>query len=154
MTGRLRRPCSRCGTPLSRYNPTEVCAACTMAAERIAQAAAGGDVDDSCPTCGHTLNRPVDAAHDVGQRIADLRVALKLTQQELADKAGLSKSLVAQLEGGFKKSSRFGTLSALAGALGVPPGVLLEAPAAAERERTPGGRHKQRRRVGGSWRWP
>ena len=52
-------------------------------------------------------------------RLRQLRTAAKLTQQDLAVKAGLTTSAVAQLEAGKIKDPRMSTLLALAKALGV-----------------------------------
>ena len=137
------RSCGGCGGRLSRYNPASVCSACVASAARAA-----GEDDGGCPACGRDLAEGVVAAGaDVGQRIAELRVGRRLTQQELADKAAVSKSLVSKLEAGHKKSAGYECLAALAGALGVPAGFLLESPASA---RTARGRGKRRVR---GWYW-
>jgi transcriptional regulator with XRE-family HTH domain len=52
-------------------------------------------------------------------QLRELRKAAGLSQQELATKAGLSMSLVAQLEQGFKDDPRLSTMWALASTLGV-----------------------------------
>jgi transcriptional regulator with XRE-family HTH domain len=59
-------------------------------------------------------------------RLKHLREASGLSQQEVAVKADLSLSLVAKLEQGKKADPRASTLLALAEALGVRPGRLLE----------------------------
>ncbi len=59
-------------------------------------------------------------------RLKELREASGLSQQEVAVKADLSLSLVAKLEQGKKADPRASTLLALADALGVRPGRLLE----------------------------
>jgi transcriptional regulator with XRE-family HTH domain len=55
----------------------------------------------------------------IGQSVKDLRAAVGLTQQELAVKAGLSVSVVSQIEQGTNADPRLSTLAALARALGV-----------------------------------
>jgi transcriptional regulator with XRE-family HTH domain len=55
----------------------------------------------------------------IGQSVKDLRAAAGLTQQELAVKAGLSVSVVSQIEQGTNADPRLSTLAALARALGV-----------------------------------
>src|SRR5262245_58508846 len=59
-------------------------------------------------------------------RIKALREAAGLSQQEVATRGDLSLSLVAKLEQGKKADPRASTLLALAGALGVRPGQLLD----------------------------
>jgi len=61
----------------------------------------------------------------LAERIRTLREAAGLSQQEVAVKADLSLSLVAKLEQGKKADPRASTLLALAGALAVTPGELL-----------------------------
>jgi transcriptional regulator with XRE-family HTH domain len=59
-------------------------------------------------------------------RIKDLREKAGLSQQDLAVRGDLSQSLVAKLEQGKKADPRASTLLALAEALGVKPGALLD----------------------------
>ncbi|HEY1186716.1 MAG TPA: helix-turn-helix domain-containing protein [Gemmata sp.] len=63
---------------------------------------------------------------NIAYRLQTLRGATGLSQQEVADKAELSLSLVAKMEQGRKADPRASTLIALAGALGVRPGQLIE----------------------------
>jgi transcriptional regulator with XRE-family HTH domain len=65
-------------------------------------------------------------AKAISRRIRDLREAAGLSQQDLAVRADLSMSQVAKLEQGKKADPRASTLLALAGALAVAPGKLLE----------------------------
>jgi transcriptional regulator with XRE-family HTH domain len=65
-------------------------------------------------------------AKAISRRIRDLREAAGLSQQDVAMRAELSMSLVAKLEQGKKADPRASTLLALAHALGVPPGKLLD----------------------------
>ena len=58
-------------------------------------------------------------------RLKRLRDAAGLTQQELANRAGLSISAVVQIEGGRKNDPRLSTLHALALGLGVPVTELI-----------------------------
>jgi DNA-binding XRE family transcriptional regulator len=58
--------------------------------------------------------------------IRKLRDAEGLTQEELAKKAGVTQSYIAQLESGLKKNPSLPTLKKLARALGVPVTELLE----------------------------
>ncbi len=60
----------------------------------------------------------------VGDRIKTLRIRRALTQEELADKAGLSKNAVNRLELN-KAEPRMSTLRKLAKALDVEPAELI-----------------------------
>jgi transcriptional regulator with XRE-family HTH domain len=62
----------------------------------------------------------------IAARLKSLREGAGLSQQDVAMKADLSLSLVAKMEQGKKADPRASTLLALAGALGVPPGRLLD----------------------------
>jgi transcriptional regulator with XRE-family HTH domain len=62
----------------------------------------------------------------ISHRIRTLREAAGLSQQEVAVKGDLSLSLVAKLEQGKKADPRASTLLALARALNVRPGDLIE----------------------------
>jgi transcriptional regulator with XRE-family HTH domain len=65
-------------------------------------------------------------ARALSRRIKSLREGADLSQQEVAERGELSLSLVAKLEQGKKADPRASTLLALARALGVRPGVLLD----------------------------
>jgi transcriptional regulator with XRE-family HTH domain len=62
----------------------------------------------------------------LGTRLRRLRDAAGLTQQQLANQAGLSISAVALMEIGHKKDPRLSTLLALSRALGVTLNDLAE----------------------------
>jgi transcriptional regulator with XRE-family HTH domain len=62
----------------------------------------------------------------ISARLKALREAAGLAQQDVAMRADLSLSLVAKIEQGKKADPRASTLLALANALGVKPGALLE----------------------------
>jgi transcriptional regulator with XRE-family HTH domain len=62
----------------------------------------------------------------ISARLRSLRESAGLSQQEVAMRADLSMSLVAKLEQGKKGDPRASTLLALAAALGVKPGAILE----------------------------
>jgi transcriptional regulator with XRE-family HTH domain len=66
-----------------------------------------------------------EIAKVVGTRIAVRREAIGLSQEDLADRAGLHRTTISPLELG-KRSLRVTTLFHLAGVLGVPPGQLLD----------------------------
>jgi transcriptional regulator with XRE-family HTH domain len=61
----------------------------------------------------------------LGQRIRALRGERHLQQRQLAEKAGLTPSMVSQIESG-RLTPSLHTLGKLAGALGVPIGSLFE----------------------------
>jgi transcriptional regulator with XRE-family HTH domain len=63
----------------------------------------------------------------LGVRLKSLRTERGLRQKELAEKAGLTPSLVSQIESG-KLTPSLHTLGRLAGALAVPIGTLFESP--------------------------
>src|SRR4051812_6348315 len=65
-------------------------------------------------------------AKALSQRIKALRERAGLSQQQMAERGELSLSLVAKLEQGKKADPRTSTLLALAGALGVTPGAVLD----------------------------
>ena len=62
----------------------------------------------------------------IAYRLRTLREAAGLSQQQVAERADLSLSLIAKMEQGRKADPRASTLLALAGALGVRPGQLIE----------------------------
>ena len=62
----------------------------------------------------------------IAYRLQTLRASSGLSQQEVAQKADLSLSLVVKMEQGKKADPRASTLIALSGALGVRPGQLIE----------------------------
>lgn len=62
----------------------------------------------------------------IAYRLQTLRAAAGLSQEAVAEKAEVSLSLVAKMEQARKADPRASTLIALAGALGVRPGQLIE----------------------------
>ncbi|MFE7664516.1 helix-turn-helix domain-containing protein [Streptomyces celluloflavus] len=68
----------------------------------------------------------------IGDRIARLRTRRKLTQEGLAEQAGLCVDVVRKLEQGVRRTARLATLNALAKALDVEPSVLVGQPATFE----------------------
>lgn len=62
------------------------------------------------------------------ERIRALREALELSQDQLAERAGLSRTQVSNLERGVHEPGSQ-TIRRLAAALGVQPGDLLNQPA-------------------------
>ncbi len=63
---------------------------------------------------------------NIAYRLQTLRAAASLSQQQVADRADLSLSLITKMEQGRKADPRASTILALAGALGVKPGQLIE----------------------------
>jgi transcriptional regulator with XRE-family HTH domain len=55
-----------------------------------------------------------------------LREREDMTQEQLAQKAGVTQGYIAQLEGGLRRNPSLPTLKKLARALGVPVTELLE----------------------------
>ncbi|MFF2812756.1 helix-turn-helix domain-containing protein [Streptomyces sp. NPDC058000] len=64
----------------------------------------------------------------IGERIARLRARRKLTQEGLAERAGLSVDVVRKLEQGVRRTARLSTLNALAAALDVETSALVGKP--------------------------
>jgi transcriptional regulator with XRE-family HTH domain len=62
----------------------------------------------------------------IAYRLRTLREAAGLSQQDVAERAELSLSLIAKMEQGRKADPRASTLLALAGALGIRAGQLIE----------------------------
>lgn len=70
---------------------------------------------------------------DVGRRVAELRAAGALTQQNLADAVGLSPQRVREIEAGTHNPS-VRTLYRIAEGLGVEVGALFDVPTSRERQ--------------------
>ena len=64
----------------------------------------------------------------LGARIAALRVRRRLTQQQLADQAGISVDVIRKLEQGQRATARLDTITGLSHALDVPVSELLGKP--------------------------
>ncbi|RKN45749.1 helix-turn-helix domain-containing protein [Streptomyces hoynatensis] len=67
----------------------------------------------------------MDADFTIGDRIARFRAKRKLTQEQLAERSGLSVDVVRKLEQGQRQTARLTTLNALAATLDVEPSVLM-----------------------------
>jgi transcriptional regulator with XRE-family HTH domain len=63
---------------------------------------------------------------DLGRRLKLARVAVGLTQRELAERAGVSQSIVAKIEAGRSKRPQPMILMQIAKALSLPEGLFLE----------------------------
>jgi transcriptional regulator with XRE-family HTH domain len=61
-----------------------------------------------------------------GKKLRRLRRGKAMTQETLAEKAGMSPSTIVEIENGKRKSPHPGTLGKLAEALDVSPADLLE----------------------------
>ena len=81
---------------------------------------------------------------DFGALLRRHRLAAGLSQQSLAERAGMSLDGISALERGYRKTPQFETLSLLAGALALSEQQRREFVAAAERRAIP------RRRGGGA----
>jgi transcriptional regulator with XRE-family HTH domain len=101
------RSCQLCGLPLSRYNPGSLCQACTKASRK------------------QQPDEPAEL-HIDGTKLAELRRKHGMTQHLLADRAGVSSSLVEKLEQNARRSASLATLNAVARVLNVPPDALLD----------------------------
>jgi transcriptional regulator with XRE-family HTH domain len=71
----------------------------------------------------------------LAQRLKQLREAAGMTQQGLANAAGLSMAVVSQLEQGLRADPRTSTLVALAKALGVTVDALAVGPGEAPKKK-------------------
>jgi DNA-binding XRE family transcriptional regulator/tetratricopeptide (TPR) repeat protein len=119
------RACEGCGRPLSTHNPGNRCQACVSSARGKGTA----DKDNT-----RALARRDDTP--IGPRLAGLRRARGLTQEQLAESAGLSVDTVRKLEQGAKRWAKLETLTALAHALNASVGELVD-PSSAQRHNEP-----------------
>ncbi|MEV5596963.1 helix-turn-helix transcriptional regulator [Streptomyces sp. NPDC052496] len=71
----------------------------------------------------------------MGDRLARLRLRRGLTQEQLAEAAGLSVDVVRKLEQGRRRTARLSTLNALAAALDTEPSYLVGQPGTFEVQR-------------------
>lgn len=61
----------------------------------------------------------------MGYKIKEIREKLKMTQEELSRKSGISRGTISALENGTGRATTTKTLSNIAKALGVPVEVLI-----------------------------
>ncbi|MFI6702573.1 helix-turn-helix domain-containing protein [Streptomyces sp. NPDC050509] len=68
------------------------------------------------------------ASSSMGDRLAELRLRRNMTQEQLAERAGLSIDVVRKLEQGRRKTARLSSINALAHALDTEPSFLVGQP--------------------------
>jgi transcriptional regulator with XRE-family HTH domain len=73
-----------------------------------------------------TVSESRDVGETIGYQLRRLRRLRGLTQEELADRANVSRDLVAKLEQGRRHTARITSLASLAGALDVELSALVE----------------------------
>lgn len=78
-------------------------------------------------------NQPVDDQLGIGRRLRMLRKARRISLQTVADRAGLSVSLISQIERGLTSPS-VRSMRLLAGAVGVPTERLFYQPESLEKD--------------------
>lgn len=92
-TSAAARQCTRCGAPLSRYNPAPVCAGCHHA-------------DEPIPAAGEWLSRPTGAlADDTGAVLRAWRASARGSQVETARLLGMTQQNLSQIENGRQTMS-------------------------------------------------
>ncbi|WP_329042102.1 helix-turn-helix domain-containing protein [Streptomyces sp. NBC_00178] len=96
---------------------------------------------------GVSAYRDIVANEDLGRALRRLRRLASLTQEELAERSGISVDVIRQLEQGRKHSARLPTLHALANGLGVELTTLLGDPPAVSAGETDGPRFVALRRA-------
>jgi transcriptional regulator with XRE-family HTH domain len=70
--------------------------------------------------------QPTNSVQVNGQRVRELRQGAYLTQRELAERVGIKVERLSRLENGRQTGMYRTTLRALAEALGVKPGELVD----------------------------
>ena len=85
-----------------------------------------------------TLDGPAGGEAAFGARLRRARLAAGLTQEELAERAGLSARGIQDLERGLRATPQRETVRRLAGALGLTPGEAAALGATVSRARRPG----------------
>src|ERR1700677_4810306 len=73
------------------------------------------------------MNDPDKTIENIGRRVAEIRLKLGLTQDALAEKAGVTGGYIRQIEGGWK-NMRVNTLCKIADILGCQTRDLFETP--------------------------
>lgn len=127
MTGqRVRRTCESCGKPLSQYNRAKQCQACVNLYRNT------GDQRDQpverttpvYPTYSTVYDRVTVVIS--AESIFEFRRKASLTQQLLADRAGISVALVTKLETAERQTTTIATLRAIASVLRAPVSTLID----------------------------
>lgn len=86
------------------------------------------DLEPTAPDHRDLEARIADARRLLGERIADLRAPLKISQEALADRTGLSRRTVQRIESG-EGDARYSNLMRIAAALHEDVAVLVTPPA-------------------------
>jgi transcriptional regulator with XRE-family HTH domain len=73
------------------------------------------------------MNNPDKTIENIGRRVAEIRLKLGLTQDALAEKAGITGGYIRQIEGG-RKNMRINTLCKIADILECQTRDLFEIP--------------------------
>ena len=81
------------------------------------------------------MGRSKDLPHSVGQRVAELRSSLGLTQEELADRLGIALKNLQRIEGGQNLTLR--TVDRISRVLGLEPMELFASPPSARAAKRP-----------------
>lgn len=129
MSGRPSRVCDRCGQPLSRYNPSTVCAPCSRA-EAIPVVPERAWRDEE-------VHRAL-ATWDFATVLRLVRRRAGLSQKAIQKLTGLTQSFISDVERGLKQINGRETIIDVLTGLGLPPDLrpLLLAPfAQAESQR-------------------
>ena len=79
----------------------------------------------SVATLCHMSTRDLADPAEIGRRILAAREALRLNQQEFADKAGLSRAYISRLERGLIPNPTITDLAQVAEAAGLPISTLM-----------------------------
>ncbi|WP_328708544.1 XRE family transcriptional regulator [Microbispora hainanensis] len=74
--------------------------------------------------------------NEIGERVREARLAMRLSQEQLAQRTDLDRTMISKIEAGSRRLDAL-ELSRLARALGMPIGHFLNAPPAVMSHRTP-----------------
>lgn len=67
--------------------------------------------------CGEAKSVAVDIGKKIGERILELRLSKKMTQEQLAEKAQIDPSVISRIERGTRTNLRLNTLDKIVNAL-------------------------------------
>ncbi|MGH3921472.1 MAG: helix-turn-helix domain-containing protein, partial [Pseudonocardiaceae bacterium] len=105
------RLCTRCGAPLSRYNPEPTCASCNHA-------------DEAIPAAGEWLSRPTGVpTGDTGAVLRAWRASTGSIQVETARLLGMTQQNLSQIENG-RQTMSYEQRQRAVSVLGISPGDL------------------------------